>query len=85
MHAKFGERLYGKYGFRDAFNMTYCFDKNIQDGWFAKDWLGIDNGPIVLMIENYHSELIWSLMKKSKYFQVGLKKAGFRGGWLEKK
>lgn len=83
MYTKFGTRLYGKYGFRDAFNMTYRFDKNTKDGWFAKDWLGIDNGPIVLMIENYHSELIWELMKKNKYFQVGLKKAGFRGGWLE--
>ena len=48
-----------------------------------KDYLGIDQGPIVLMIENYRSGLIWNLMKKNPYFVRGLKRAGFKGGWID--
>ena len=83
MYQIYGKHLFGKYGFYDAFNLTYRTEKS-KRGWFDRDWLGIDNGPIVLMIENYYSELIWKWMKKNYYIVRGLKKAGFQGGWLEK-
>ena len=80
MHMKneYGDRLYGEYGFKDAFNLTYPE----QSGWFDKDYLGIDQGPILIQAENYRTELIWSIMKENPYIVEGLKKAGFTGGWL---
>ena len=65
-----------------AFNLTYRDEKN-PDGWFDPDYLGIDQGPILLMIQNHESGLIWEVMKKNPYIVSGLKKAGFAGGWLE--
>jgi hypothetical protein len=52
-------------------------------GWVATEYLGIDQGPIVAMIENHRSELIWSVMKRNPYIRRGLKRAGFEGGWLD--
>ena len=48
------------------------------------DQLGIDQGPIVAMIENYRSELVWRTLRKNPYVLSGLKRAGFTGGWLER-
>jgi hypothetical protein len=75
------ENLIGKYGFKDAFNLTYKDEKN-KNGWFDTDYLGIDQGPILLQIENHDSELLWKIMRKNPYIVAGLKKAGFSGGWL---
>lgn len=74
--------LVGEYGFKDAFNLTYT-DKDHPQGWFDVDYLGIDQGPILLMMANHQSDIIWDVMKKNPYIVAGLKKAGFRGGWLE--
>ncbi len=74
--------LYTKYGFLDAFNLTYITDRT-PNGWVDHDYLGIDQGPIVIMIENLRSELVWSVMKKNKYIVTGLQRAGFTGGWLQ--
>ena len=52
-------------------------------GWFDVDYLGIDQGPIVAMIENHRSELVWKTMRKNAHVVRGLKRAGFTGGWLE--
>jgi hypothetical protein len=52
-------------------------------GWFDTDYLGIDQGPIVMMLENYRSGLVWNVMRKNPYLVRGLCRAGFRGGWLE--
>ncbi len=52
-------------------------------GWFDEDYLGIDQGPIELMIENYRSGLVWELMRGNLYVATGLCRAGFSGGWLE--
>ncbi len=73
--------LIGAYGFKDAFNLTYK-DSKQPNGWFDIDYLGIDQGPILLMIENHETNLIWNVMKKNPYIINGLKKAGFKGGWL---
>lgn len=74
--------LVGKYGFKDAFNPSYTFGAGNENGWFDKDYLGIDQGPILLQIENHRSQLIWNLMRKNPYVVAGLKRAGFKGGWL---
>jgi hypothetical protein len=76
--------LIGVYGFKDAFNLTYKDDAN-PNGWYDMDYLGIDQGPILLQMQNYETELIWKIMKKNPYIMNGLKKAGFEGGWLEGK
>ena len=93
MRRRFGDPLFGEYGFLDAFNPTF----NVEDarpkhgrvvpdvGWFDTDYLGIDQGPILIMIENQRSGLVWELMKESPYIVRGLCRAGFRGGWLEGK
>jgi predicted esterase len=80
----------GPYGFFDGYNETFtdlAKSPNAQPGypfWVDRDYLGIDQGPIVLMIENYRSGLLWNLMKKNPYIVQGLKRAGFSGGWLDK-
>jgi len=63
------DRVWGKYGFYDAFNQ--------QDGWYAKSFLAIDQGPIIIMIENYRSGLLWNNFMKNKDVQNGLKRLGF--------
>jgi len=61
--------IWGKYGFYDAFNQ--------QVGWYAKSFLAIDQGPIIIMIENYRSGLLWNNFMKNTDVQNGLKKLGF--------
>lgn len=78
MKQKYGDQLYSDYGFRDAFNLTYQ-----EGGWFNPDYIGIDQGPIIIQLENLESELIWDVLKENQYIQKGLEKAGFTGGWLE--
>ena len=57
--------------------------RNVPDfGWVAGDYLGIDQGPILTMIENYRSALVWRVMRKNLYLRRGLEQAGFSGGWL---
>jgi hypothetical protein len=77
MEKRYGASLYRQYGFADAFNPSF------KNGWFDVDYLGIDQGPIIAMIENYRSGLVWNTMKKNPHVVQGLKRAGFRGGWLE--
>jgi hypothetical protein len=83
MYEKYGPALYDTYGFRDAFNSTFTFGQDYKNGWFDKDYIGIDQGPFVIMIENHKTGLIWNVMKKNKYIVAGLKKAGFKGQWLD--
>jgi hypothetical protein len=51
--------------------------------WISEGYFGLDQGIIVLMIENYRSQLIWKLMRDCPYIRTGLQRAGFRGGWLK--
>lgn len=83
MKNTFGDKLYQKYGFKDAFNLSYTSPGKTEKGWFDIDYLGIDQGPIIIQLENYQTGLIWNLMKKNKYIINGLNKAGFKGGWLD--
>ena len=61
--------LWTAYGFRDAFNSG--------QGWFDTDELGIDQGPIVIMIENYRTQNVWRLFMRNAEVQRGLQRAGF--------
>jgi hypothetical protein len=70
-----------KYGFKCSFNPTFPSDEN--KGWISKGYYGLDQGPIVLMIENYVTGFFWDLMKQCPYLVNGLRRAGFTGGWLE--
>jgi hypothetical protein len=83
LRERFGDRIYGKYGFKDAFNLSYPAQGG-GEGWFDDQYLAIDSGPILLMVENYRSGFLWDLMKRSPYFASGLRKAGFTGGWLDR-
>lgn len=90
LHARYGDFLYSRYGFLDAFNPSFQYDVPLKTGrivagkgWVASDYLGIDQGPIVTMISNYRNEFVWNVMKRNPYIQAGLKKAGFQGGWLD--
>ena len=69
-----------KYGFKCSFNPT--FSGTSGKGWISKGYYGLDQGPIVMMIENYRSEFLWRLMKNCRYIPAGLRRAGFKGGWL---
>lgn len=71
-YEKHYDKLWGSYGFADAFNL----DKN----WFSKDVYGIDQGPLILMIENYRSGLIWKTMKGNSALNKALKAVGFKPG-----
>jgi hypothetical protein len=87
---RFGENLYQKYGFLDAVNPSFTFaNVPLRHGqiienvaWVDTDYLSIDQGPIVAMIENYRSALIWKLMQRNPHIRRGLERAGFTGGWL---
>ena len=71
-----------RYGFKPSFNQTYEVRDSATGWWITPYHFGIDQGPVVLMIENYRSELIWNLMRRCPYIATGLRRAGFEGGWL---
>jgi len=85
MYEKYGELIYGEFGFKDAFNPSFVYNGNGEYGWTDNDYIGIDQGPIIIQLENYQSGLIWNILKRNKYIVEGLRKAGFTGGWLETK
>jgi hypothetical protein len=64
-----GDKTWGEYGFVDGFSESH--------NWYAKSCLAIDQGPIVIMIENYRSGLLWKLMMSNSDMQNGLKRLGF--------
>lgn len=90
MSSRYGKNLYSTYGFPDAFNPTLRAADVLKhgridpaQGWFDIDYLGIDQGPILAMIENHRSELVWKTMRRNPHIIRGLKRAGFTGGWLQ--
>lgn len=69
-----GDKIWGEYGFTDAFNET--------QSWYAKSYLAIDQGPIIAMIENYRSGLLWKLFMSCPEIKYGLKKLGFQSPFI---
>ncbi len=72
-----------KYGFKCSFNPTFPDRTNSAHGWVSQGYYGLDQGPIVLMIENYLTEKPWRWMKQCPSLVTGLRRAGFVGGWLD--
>lgn len=66
---KLGDRLFREYGFIDAFNLSR--------NWFASSYIAIDQGPIVIMLENFRTGLLWDTFMKDKDIRSGLEKLGF--------
>jgi len=88
--AQYGQYIYSTFGFLDAFNPSFDYDVPLMSGrripgvgWFDSNYLGIDQGLTVTMIENYRSGMIWRIMRQNPYMRRGLERAGFKGGWLE--
>ncbi len=77
-------KKYSDYGFDSSFNPTFPHKGVNPNGWISPWQFGLNQGPIVIMIENYQSGLIWETFKKCPYIIKGLKSAGFSGGWLDK-
>jgi hypothetical protein len=71
------------YGFDASFNATYPETARNPHGWVSPWIFGLNQGPIILMIENFQSELIWKTTQKCSYIVKGHRRAGFRGGWLD--
>ena len=71
---KLGDKIWGQYGFTDAFKLS--------DPWFANSFLAIDQGPIIVMIENYRSGLLWNLFTSAPEIKNGLRRLGFTAPYL---
>ena len=91
MREQYGAIAFGQYGFFDSFNPTLQLTTaplhhgrvDAQLGWADTDYLGIDQGPILAMLENWRSELVWKTMRTNPNIIRGLRRAGFTGGWLD--
>jgi hypothetical protein len=71
---KLGDKLWGEYGFVDAFSL--------ESPWFADSFLAIDQGPIVVMIENYRTGLLWNLFTSAPEIKDGMRSLGFTAPYL---
>ncbi|KQS42008.1 glucoamylase family protein [Pedobacter sp. Leaf194] len=76
LYEDLGDKVWGKYGFYDAYSET--------DNWYPKRYLGIDQGPMVVMIENHRSGLLWKLFMQNQDVKNGLTKLGFEHPTLKK-
>ena len=83
-------RLFDAYGFKDSFNPSFTYTNihpetgtvDAATGWVATDYLGIDQGPILLQAANARDGFVWRYMRRVPAIRRGLKRAGFTGGWL---
>jgi hypothetical protein len=83
-------RLFGRYGFLDSFNPSFTYTQVQVDtgtvdpktGWVDRDYLGIDQGPILLQTANYRDDFVWRYMRRVPAIRRGLTRAGFTAGWL---
>jgi len=89
MRQTYGPHLFSTYGFLDALNPTFTAAVPVERGtvdpalgWFDSDYLGIDQGPMLAMVENYRTGLVWRYMRRNPAIVRGLTRAGFAGGWL---
>jgi hypothetical protein len=77
-------RTKNRYGFKATFNATFADSPDQSHLWVSPFNCGLNQGPIILMIENYRSGLPWRLMRQCPYLIAGLRRAGFLGGWLSR-
>ncbi len=71
------------YGFLCSFNPTFAASGGGRRGWISRGYYGLDQGPVVLMIENFATGMIWNLIRRCRPIVEGLHRAGFTGGWLD--
>jgi hypothetical protein len=90
LQRRYGQRIYGEYGFLDAFNRSFNYDVKLTYGrripgwgWVADQYVGIDQGAILTMIANHRNGRVWEVMRRNPHIRRGLERAGFTGGWLE--
>jgi hypothetical protein len=82
--------LFDRYGFKDSFNPSFTYTDvkpetgsvDPNNGWVATDYLGIDQGPILLQAANHRDDFVWRHMRRDPAIRRGLERAGFTGGWL---
>ena len=98
LRRRYGDDIYGQYGFFDAFNPTFPKDQpshtghhTSRAGWVAYEYLGIDQGPILAMLENYRSDFVWDMVCRSAvtgpivrrgFTAAGFQPIGAAGKWL---
>jgi hypothetical protein len=70
------------YGYKASFNPTFSVQPKHEHGWVSPYHFGLNQGPIVLMIENHRTDFLWSLLRPCPYLVTGLRRADFTGGWL---
>jgi len=73
-----------RYGFKATFNPTFQDGQRHAHGWVSPFHFGLNQGPIVIMVENFRTGLVWRLMCECSYVVTGLARAGFTGGWLSR-
>ena len=74
---------FNSYGFKASFNPSHTGEPGNPYGYWVSPWhFGLNQGPIILMIENHRSGLVWQLMRGCPYIGGGLRRAGFTGGWI---
>ena len=69
INEKMGDKIWGRYGYYDSFNLTA--------GWVNDDFIGIDQGPMLIMIENFRTGLVWNYVMKDTVILEGLQTLGF--------
>jgi hypothetical protein len=75
-------KMESEYGLVCSFNPTFPGRGTRSSGWISHNHFALDQGPVILMIENHATGLIWRLMRSCPYVVAGLRRAGFKGGWL---
>jgi len=70
------------YGFVGSINLTYPAQSKDALGWVCSVHFALNQGPNILMIENYRSGLVWRLMRSCPYVVTGLRRAGCTNGWI---
>jgi hypothetical protein len=73
---------HGPYGLDSSFNPTWPEKSKGRHSWVSPWNLGLNQAPVVLMIENFQSGLVWESMRACPYIGSGLRRLGFEGGWL---
>jgi hypothetical protein len=71
------------YGFKASFSTVFSHGRVACQRWVSPYHFGINEGPTVIMLENYLHDFPWNIMRGNGYLQAGLRRAGFEGGWLD--
>lgn len=71
------------YGFKASFSLAYKVPGPEEKSWVSPHHFGINEGPTVIMLDNYLYDFTWQLLRSNDYLRLGLQRAGFTGGWLD--